>query len=55
MILDQKPDYVVFLEVYGRRGLLQDPNFLANYQLFQFIDTDIYGSHGLLVYQRRGS
>jgi hypothetical protein len=55
LIQDQKPDYVVFLEVYGRLGLLQDPGFLANYQLFQYIDTDIYGSHGLLVYQRRGT
>jgi len=55
LIQDQKPDYVVFLEVYGRLGLLQDPNFLANYQLFQYVDTDIYGSHGLLVYQRRGT
>ncbi len=54
LILTERPDYVVFLEVYGRQGLLQDPGFLARYQLFQFIDTDIYGSHGLLVYQRRG-
>ena len=53
--MDQKPDYVVFLEVYGRLGLLHDPQFLSAYQLFQYIDTDIYGSHGLLVYQRRGS
>lgn len=55
LILDQEPDYVVFLEVYGRLGLLRDPQFLADYQLFQYIDTDIYGSHGLLVYQRRGT
>ena len=55
LILDQKPDYVVFLEVYGRLGLLHDPQFLSAYQLFQYIDTDIYGSHGLLVYQRRGT
>jgi len=53
LILDQRPDYVVLLEVYGRDGLLQDPQFNADYQLIQTIDTDIYGSHGLLVYQRQ--
>ncbi len=53
LILNQKPDFVVLLEVYGRLGLLQDPRFIAAYQLIQKIDTDIYGSQGLLVYQRR--
>jgi len=53
LILNQKPDYVVFLEVYGRLGLLQDAQFIDDYQLIQQIDTDIYGSRWLLVYQRR--
>jgi arabinofuranosyltransferase len=53
LISNQKPDYVVLLEAYGRKGLLQDPSFIADYQLVQQIDTDIYGSRGLLVYQRR--
>lgn len=53
LILTQKPDYVVLLEAYGRTGLLQDPHFNADYQLIQLIDNDIYGSNGLLVYQRR--
>jgi hypothetical protein len=53
LIEDQKPDYVVLLEVYGRAGLLQDPRFLRQYQLIKLIDNDIYGSNGLLVYQRR--
>jgi arabinofuranosyltransferase len=53
LILNQKPDYVVLLEVYGRAGLLQDARFNADYLLIQRIDTDIYGSQGLLVYQRR--
>ena len=55
LILNQQPDYVVLLEVYGRAGLLQDAQFKAEYQLIEQIDTDIYGSHGLLVYQRRAS
>jgi hypothetical protein len=52
LILDEQPDYVVLLEVYGRRGLLVNPQFQADYTLDQRIDTDIYGSAGLLVYRR---
>jgi len=52
LILDQQPNYVVFLEVYGRRGLLQDARFSQAYKLKQKIPTDIYGSDGLLVYER---
>lgn len=52
LIADQKPDYVVFLEVYGRRTLLADPRFLESYTLRQKIPTDIYGSDGMLVYHR---
>ena len=53
LILDQQPDYVVLLEVYGRKGLFVDPRFLAEYELIQKIPTDIYGSDGLLVWARR--
>ncbi len=53
LILDQQPDYVVLLEVYGRKGLFTNPHFLARYELIQKIPTDIYGSDGLLVWARR--
>ncbi len=53
LIADQKPDYVVFLEAYGRRTLLADPRFLAGYALRQKIPTDIYSSEGMLVYERK--
>jgi hypothetical protein len=53
LILDQQPDYVVLLEVYGRKGLFADSRFLAEYELIQKIPTDIYGSDGLLVWARR--
>jgi hypothetical protein len=52
LIADQQPDYVVFLEVYGRKTLLVDERFLTAYTLQQKIDTDIYGSDGMLVYRR---
>jgi hypothetical protein len=51
LILDELPDYVVILEVYGRSGLLKDPRFLAAYHLLQKIPTDIYGSDGMLIFQ----
>ncbi len=55
LIIDQQPDYVVFLEVYGRRTLLTAPRFLADYTLREKIPTDIYGSDGLLIYQATAS
>jgi hypothetical protein len=53
LILDYQPDFVILLEVYGRTGLFKDPTFLAEYALYSDTPTDIYGSTGLLVYQRR--
>ena len=52
LIIDQLPDYVVILEVYGRQGLLKDPRFQQAYRLRQKIPTDIYGSDGMLVFER---
>ena len=53
LINDQKPDWLVAPEVYLRKGVLPDTQFQAQYQLFETIPTDIYGSQGLLVYKRR--
>jgi hypothetical protein len=53
LVLDLEPDYVVILEVYGRRGLLPDPRFQARYRLLETIETDIYGSEGMLIFTRR--
>jgi hypothetical protein len=53
LVLDRQPAYVVLLEVYGRKGLFKDPAFLSQYTLLSKIPTDIYGSDGLLVWQRR--
>jgi arabinofuranosyltransferase len=52
LILDEKPDAVIILEVYGRKGLLKDPRFTADYRLVDTIDTDMYGSRGLLIYEK---
>jgi hypothetical protein len=51
LILDEQPDWVVLLEAYGRRTLLQDERFLQQYTLWRTLPTDMYGSEGLLIYQ----
>ncbi|MEA3351724.1 MAG: hypothetical protein U9Q82_13985 [Chloroflexota bacterium] len=53
LIRDQKPNYVVILEVYGREGLLEDPYFKENYALLHKLPTDIYGSDGMLIYKKQ--
>lgn len=53
LILDEAPDFLVILEVYGREGLLKDPRFHARYELMDLIPTDMYGSEeGMLIYRR---
>jgi hypothetical protein len=47
----EQPDWVVILEVYGRRSLLPDPDFQKNYHLLHTIPTDMYGSRGMLIFQ----
>jgi hypothetical protein len=54
LILDQKPEYVVVLEVYVRKTLLEDAQFKQDYRLIQTLPTDIYGSNGLLIFKRAG-
>jgi hypothetical protein len=53
LIMDQLPDYIVILEVYGRAGLLIDPRFQQAYTLREKIPTDIYGSDGMLIFVRK--
>jgi hypothetical protein len=53
LIIDQQPDFVVLLEVYGRAGLFKDDCFWQDYQLINKIDTDIYGSDGMLIFEKK--
>jgi hypothetical protein len=55
LILDYQPDYVVLMEIYGRKGLFADPRFSAEYELSQKIPSDVFGSDGMLVWTRRAS
>ncbi len=53
LILEKRPDYLVILEIYGRRGLLLDPRFKQSYRLVERIESDVYESDGMLIYARR--
>lgn len=53
LILDYRPNLVVLLEVYGRKGLFKDRRFLDAYRLVDVLETDMYGSQGLLIYERQ--
>jgi hypothetical protein len=55
LVSDLEPDHLVILEVYGRNGLLLDPSFVRSYQLVQTIPTNIYGSRGMLIFQRKAT
>ncbi|BAJ63183.1 hypothetical membrane protein [Anaerolinea thermophila UNI-1] len=52
LIRDARPDFLVILEVYGRKGLLQENWFQQSYRLMKKIPTDMYGSDGLLIFGR---
>jgi len=52
LVLALDPDYITILEVYGRLGLLPDPQFQAQYRLLKKIETDIYSSDGMLIFER---
>ena len=51
LVLALDPDFVVILEVYGRRRL-PDPRFQARYRLLEKFETDVYGTDGMLVFVR---
>ncbi len=53
LILDYLPDYVVILEVYGRNTLLKSKIFWQLYKLAHKIESDIYGSDGLLILEKK--
>jgi arabinofuranosyltransferase len=53
LIVSARPEIVVFLEVYGRNGLLRDSRFLEAYRKCGEYPSDIYGSRSMLVYCRK--
>ncbi len=55
LIIDVRPEYLVLLEVYGREGLFKDERFWDSYSLMQTIESDVYGSDGMLVFSQTGS
>ncbi|NLX08051.1 MAG: hypothetical protein GXY36_00195 [Chloroflexi bacterium] len=52
IIFDYDPDYIVFMEMFLRHGLADEPDFTTQYAQVDRIPTDFYGT-GMLLYQRR--
>jgi hypothetical protein len=55
LIAAEKPDLVVLLEIFGRRGLLLDNRFQSDYRLWRTYPSRVFGSRGLLVFVRRSA
>jgi len=53
MVLDEKPDLVVFIEVFGRNYLLKSEDFRRQYVLREVLPESVFGSSGLFVFQRK--
>ena len=51
LILEEKPDWIVILEVYGRKTFLADETFNQTYELYEKIPADVYGSDGMLIFR----
>ncbi len=52
LIRDLQPDYIVTLEIYVRKTLLAAPWFAEQYRLLRTLETDIYTSQGMLLFER---
>jgi len=52
LVMDEKPAYLVVLEVYGRKTIFQSEKFKDQYRMLASFDTDIYQSDGMFVYKR---
>ncbi len=55
LILQEEPDWIVVLEVYGRRTFLASDEFNQKYELLEKIPTDIYGGDGMLIFKLKTS
>ncbi len=51
-VLDIKPDYIIFPDVFADNGLLKDREFLSQYYLMSAYSARNWGGKGVLVYSR---
>ena len=52
LIRDLQPEYIITLEVYVRNTLLPAGWFAEHYRLLRKLEADVYGSDGMLVFER---
>ncbi len=54
LILGEKPDWVVLLDVAIRKTAMVDPRIWQAYELYDAIPTDIYDSQNLVILRKKG-
>jgi hypothetical protein len=54
LIFDQRPDFIMLLEAYGKYGLFKDPRFAEQYRLIKDIAVNAGHSNRLLIFERIG-
>jgi hypothetical protein len=53
LVLAERPEMIVILEVYGRKTLSMDADFQQAYEVWREYPTNIYGSTAMQVYRLR--
>jgi hypothetical protein len=53
LIVEQRPEFIVVLEAYIRETALKNATFKEQYWLLSKLDADLYGSRGMLIFERR--
>lgn len=52
-VLALKPDFIVFFDCFAQNGVLNNREFLTQYQLVYFWRAKVWGSNGLYAYKKR--
>ncbi|MEO0157079.1 MAG: hypothetical protein ABIL07_08185, partial [candidate division WOR-3 bacterium] len=55
LILNEKPDYIVFPDIYGKNTILKTTEIHNSYEVIYSIPTTIYGSENLILMKRKTS
>ena len=52
-IVEMKPEQVIFFDSFADNGLLKNKQFLETYKLSQFWPLELWGGHGLFLFERQ--
>ncbi len=52
-IVEMKPEQVIFFDCFADNGLLKNKQFLETYKLIQFWPLELWGGHGLFLFEKQ--